>query len=101
MTPERRDPNRLTKAIVDIATGQADESSVPSFHKASSGGKGRTIRATRLTPEQRAEASRLAARARCRRKEDQAASSAASNSAKSIVKSKTIRIGSASGCALL
>jgi len=70
MTPKRpRDPNQLAKSIIDIATGGAEER-VPSFHKAKSGAKGGASRASRLTPEQRAEASRLAAQARWRRKED-------------------------------
>ena len=69
MTPKRpRDPNRLAKSIIDIATGQTEER-VPSFQKSKSGSKGGTSRAARLTPEQRAEAARLAAQARWRRKE--------------------------------
>jgi hypothetical protein len=68
--PKRpRDPNQLAKSIIDIATGQAEER-VPSFQKSKSGAKGGANRAARLTPEQRAEASRLAAQARWRRKED-------------------------------
>jgi hypothetical protein len=69
--PKRpRDPNQLAKSIIDIATGEANESPVPSFQKAKSGAKGGASRASRLTTEQRAEASRLAAQARWRRKED-------------------------------
>jgi hypothetical protein len=71
MTPKRpRDPNQLAKSIVDIATGQAEEQAAPSFQKAKSGAKGGASRAASLTREQRAEASRLAAQARWRRKED-------------------------------
>jgi hypothetical protein len=71
MTAKRpRDPNQLAKSIIDIATGQATEGSVPSPQKAKSGAKGGASRAANLTPEQRAEASRLAAQARWRRKED-------------------------------
>lgn len=67
--PKRpRDPNQLAKAIVDIATGETEDRA-PSFRKAQSGAKGGASRAARLTPEQRAEASRLAAQARWRRKE--------------------------------
>ncbi len=68
--PKRpRDPNQLAKAIVDIATGQADEKPAPSPQRAKSGAKGGANRAARLTPEQRAEASRLAAQARWRKKD--------------------------------
>ncbi|XSC42802.1 hypothetical protein ACF1BQ_031890 [Bradyrhizobium sp. RDT10] len=71
MTPKRpRDSNQLAKSIIDIATGQVDEGPVPSLQKAKSGAKGGADRAARLTPEQRAEAARLAAQARWRRKED-------------------------------
>jgi hypothetical protein len=71
MTPKRpRDPNQLAKRIIDIATGQAEEGRLASPRKAKSGAKGGASRAARLTPEQRAEAARLAAQARWRRKED-------------------------------
>jgi hypothetical protein len=70
MTPKRpRDPNQLAKSIIDIATGQAEEERVPSFQRAKSGSKGGASRAARLTPEQRAEAARLAAQARWRKKD--------------------------------
>jgi hypothetical protein len=69
--PKRpRDPNQLGKAIIDIATGQAEEAPPPSFRKARSGAKGGVSRAARLTSEQRAEAAKLAAQARWRRKDD-------------------------------
>lgn len=67
--PKRpRDPNQLAKSIIDIATGEAEDRPV-SAEKAKSGAKGGVSRAARLTPEQRAEASRLAAQARWRCKE--------------------------------
>ena len=71
MTPKRpRDPNQLAKSIIDIATGEVEERATPSLQRAKSGAKGGANRAANLTPEQRAEASRLAAQARWRRKED-------------------------------
>lgn len=71
MTPKRpRDPNQLAKSIIDIATGQAEEGPERSPVRAKSGAKGGARRAANLTPEQRAEASRLAAQARWRRKQD-------------------------------
>lgn len=71
MTPKRpRDPNQLAKSIIDIATGESEERPEPSPMRAKSGAKGGARRAANLTPEQRAEASRLAAQARWRRKQD-------------------------------
>lgn len=70
MTPKRpRDPNQLAKSIIDIATGQAEEGPEPSPMRSKSGAKGGARRAANLTPEQRAEASRLAAQARWRKKD--------------------------------
>jgi hypothetical protein len=66
--PKRpRDPAQLAKMIVDIATGEVeDKRSTPA--RANAGAKGGKARASHLTPEQRAEAARLAAQARWRRK---------------------------------
>ena len=68
--PKRpRDPNQLAKQIVDIATGEVEDT-VSSFkkspkHKGRAGGlKGGKARATHLTAEQRQDIAKLAARAR-------------------------------------
>ncbi len=53
--------------VMRIATGEAEELP-PSFRKTSAGSKGGHTRASRLTPEQRAEAAKLAAQARWRKK---------------------------------
>lgn len=67
--PKRpRDMNQWAKHIVDVATGVADEPAARSSAKAKGGSKGGASRASRLTPEERAEAARLAAQARWRRK---------------------------------
>ena len=68
--PKRpRDMNQWAKRIVDLATGQAaDHEAAP--ERAASGAKGGLRRAARMTPEQRAEAAKLAAQARWRRKGD-------------------------------
>jgi len=66
-----RDPNQLAKLVVDIATGEADEP-MPDEGKdpaavelgRKGGLKGGKARAERMTPEQRREAARRAARAR-------------------------------------
>lgn len=70
MTKKRpRDPNQLAKAIVGIATGEVeDRGSAPM--RVASGSKGGKARASHLTPDQRAEAARLAAQARWRKKSD-------------------------------
>ena len=69
--PRPRDPNQLAKLVVDIATGQAqdldtdagkDAKMVALGHKG--GLKGGKARASALTPEQRSESARRAARAR-------------------------------------
>ena len=66
-----RDPNQLGKLIVDIATGEADDTSqdtgknpaaVELGHKG--GLKGGKARAAKMTAEQRSEAARKAAKAR-------------------------------------
>lgn len=68
MTRKRpRDPNQLAKSIVGIATGEVeDRESSPIRAKA--GAKGGKARASHLTPVQRADAARLAAQARWRKK---------------------------------
>lgn len=65
--PKRpRDPNQLAKLMVDIATGEASETTETSFAKRASkaGTKGGPARAASLTPEQRSEIARVAASAR-------------------------------------
>jgi hypothetical protein len=67
-----RDPNQLGKLIVDLATGEADESPTEDTGKdpaavalgRKGGLKGGKARAERMTPEQRSEAAKRAARAR-------------------------------------
>jgi hypothetical protein len=53
--------------VMRIATGEAEELQ-PSFRKTNAGSKGGHTRASRLTPEQRTEAAKLAAQARWRKK---------------------------------
>ena len=68
--PKRpRDPNQLAKQIVDIATGEAEDTVSQSKRahkgKGRAGGlKGGKARARHLTPKERIEIARLAARAR-------------------------------------
>jgi hypothetical protein len=67
--PKRpRDPNQLAKMIVDIATGEMDdtvsESKKNPSGKRKGGLQGGHVRAKRLTPQQRSEIARLAAGAR-------------------------------------
>ncbi|MGN6373917.1 MAG: histone H1 [Solirubrobacteraceae bacterium] len=67
-----RDPNQLGKLIVDIATGEADDSPPQGPEKnpaavelgRKGGLKGGKARAAKMTPEERSEAARRAARAR-------------------------------------
>lgn len=66
-----RDPNQLGKLIVDLATGNAVEDdpnigkNLAAVESGRRGGlKGGKARAERMTPEQRCEAARKAARAR-------------------------------------
>lgn len=69
-----RDPVQLAKLIGDIATGQATDATKDDRNPAAvalgrrGGLKGGKARAASLTPEERAEAARLAAHARWRRK---------------------------------
>jgi hypothetical protein len=71
-----RDPNQLAKRIVDIATGEVADSDSPNPSRDPSknphavelgrlgGKKGGRVRAERLTPEQRREIAKQAARKR-------------------------------------
>jgi len=65
-----RDPIQLGKLIVDIATGQVEESreTRPTERARSAGRKGGPARATALTPEQRSEIARVAAAARWKKR---------------------------------
>jgi hypothetical protein len=73
-TTRPRDPIQLGKLMVDIATGQVpdavdDGKDAAAVELGRRGGKkGGMLRAAALTPEQRAEAAKLAAQARWRRK---------------------------------
>ena len=68
MAKRPRDPNQLAKQIVDIATGEAEDTVSPQKRnpaKGRAGGlKGGKARAKRLTPQEREDIARLAARAR-------------------------------------
>jgi len=69
MAKRPRDPNQLAKLIVDIATGEAEdavsESKRQKRRKGRAGGlKGGKARARNLTPQEREDIARLAARAR-------------------------------------
>lgn len=69
--PKRpHDLNQWAKRMVDIATGEVDDKggSDKSAVRVEGGSKGGAVRASRLTPEQRTEAAKLAAQARWRRK---------------------------------
>ena len=65
-----RDPNQLGKLIVDIATGEvedvaSDEKNASLAAQGRKGGRiGGTVRAARMTPEDRSQAARVAAQAR-------------------------------------
>lgn len=78
MMPNRssrpRDPNQLAKLIVDIATGEADEPDPDEGKNPAAvalgrkgGLKGGKARAASMTPEERSEAARRAAKARWER----------------------------------
>jgi len=69
--PRPRDPNQLAKLIVDIATGEAQDPDMEAGKDAGmvalgrqGGLKGGKARAAALTPAQRSESARRAARAR-------------------------------------
>jgi hypothetical protein len=69
MSKRPRDPAQLAKQIFDIAIGEAEDTVSDSKRKPTSkrragGLKGGKARAQHLTPEQRQDISRLAARAR-------------------------------------
>ena len=75
-----RDFNQAAKLVVDIASGQVEDREPTPEEQGKDpaavalgkrgGAKGGRMRASRLTPEQRSEAARLAAQARWRRKPD-------------------------------
>jgi len=68
-----RDPNQLAKAVVDLATGQRSpeptrEKDPAAIARGHLGGViGGRVRAARMTPEQRSESARRAAKARWER----------------------------------
>jgi hypothetical protein len=68
-----RDPNQLAKLIVDIATGEAEDSVSEVKRKPSNkrigGLKGGKSRAAILTPEQRQDIAKVAARARWKKQD--------------------------------
>jgi hypothetical protein len=69
MAKRPRDPNQLAKLIVDIATGDAEDTvsakKKPKRLKGQAGGlRGGKVRARNLTPQEREDIARLAARAR-------------------------------------
>jgi hypothetical protein len=68
MAKRPRDPNQLAKLIVDIATGEVEDTASESKRKPSNrrkgGLKGGKARAGNLTPQEREDIARLAARAR-------------------------------------
>jgi hypothetical protein len=71
MTPKRpRDPNQLAKSIIDIATGQKpDRDPTPEEQgkrpvAVESGSRGGKVRAKLLSPQERQEIARKAAKAR-------------------------------------
>jgi hypothetical protein len=72
--PKRpRDPNQLAKLIVDIATGEAEDTVSESKRHPSGrrigGTKGGRSRAQTLTPEQRQDIAKIAARARWKKQD--------------------------------
>ena len=59
------DMNKLAKSIVDIATGEVDETPTKTVKRARKAGEvGGPARAKALTPEQRSDIARVAANAR-------------------------------------
>ena len=67
--PKRpRDPNQLAKAIVDIATGEAEEAPAVDAKKAKAGKRGASARNRALNPEQRSEIASIAAQARWKKR---------------------------------
>lgn len=66
-TPKRpRDPNQLAKFIVDVATGEAEDTPTPceAPGKVKRGSAGGRTRAIRLSSEERSDAARKAVQAR-------------------------------------
>ena len=59
-----RDPAQLAKFIVDVATGEVEDTVGKSPNRAKGGKKGGRARADSLTPEQRSKIARAAAQAR-------------------------------------
>ncbi len=74
MTDKRkrpRDANLLAKRIVDIATGDVDETeSEKTTQRRKAGEKGAKARAVALTPEQRSEIAQIAAQTRWKKATD-------------------------------
>jgi hypothetical protein len=68
MTKRPRDPNQLAKLIVNIAIGESDDGVSESKRETKQGQagglKGGKARAERLTPQEREDIARLAARTR-------------------------------------
>jgi hypothetical protein len=70
MAKRPRDTNQLAKLIVDIATGEAEDSiseskrHLPALRGRAGGIKGGVARATALSPENRSKIARKAAKAR-------------------------------------
>ncbi|HXM93452.1 MAG TPA: histone H1 [Candidatus Dormibacteraeota bacterium] len=73
MAKRPRDPNQLAKLIVDIATGEVEDQISMSKRrkpKGRSGGlKGGKARSANLTPAQRHDIAKLAARARWKKRD--------------------------------
>lgn len=74
MARRPRDPNQLAKQIVDIAIGETEDTVSPSKRNAKRKGRsgglvGGKSRARALTPDERHEIARLAARARWKKKD--------------------------------
>ena len=74
MAKRPRDPNQLAKLIVDIATGQAEDTVSeakrrPKSKRRTGGLKGGKARAEQLSSEQRQDIARLAARARWKKQD--------------------------------
>lgn len=74
MAKRPRDPNELAKLIVDIATGEAEDTVSetkrrPTSKRRKGGLKGGKSRAQTLTAEQRQDIARLAARARWKKRD--------------------------------
>jgi hypothetical protein len=64
-SPKRpRDPAQLAKFIIDVATGQVEDTPGKAPNRAKGGMKGGKARSAALTPEQRSEIAKAAAAAR-------------------------------------